>query len=83
MEMTPAAKYGLGSGARGLRMMEGDALANKCIKRRRRESPAPAISCNEGEQQQKRSTTTAGGVKRSSRFRGVSRFDMQIYFLIN
>lgn len=33
--MTPE-KYGLGPGERGLRMLEGDALANKCIKRRRR-----------------------------------------------
>jgi hypothetical protein len=75
-----AAKYGLGPGARRLRMIEGDALANKCIKRRRRESPVPAISCNnEGQkqQQQKQQTaTTTTGVKRSSRFRGVSRFDI-------
>lgn len=79
--MTPE-KYGLGPGERGLRMLEGDALANKCIKRRRREPSAPTISCNEGEQQQKQSTTTSG-VKRSSRFRGVSRFDIEIFFLIH
>ncbi|KAE8023315.1 hypothetical protein FH972_009025 [Carpinus fangiana] len=78
MEMIhQAAKYGLGPGARRLRMIEGDALANKCIKKRRRESPVPAISRNnEGQQQQQQkqqTTTTTTVVKRSSRFRGVSR----------
>ncbi|XP_041016224.1 AP2-like ethylene-responsive transcription factor At1g16060 [Juglans microcarpa x Juglans regia] len=72
--------------------MEGrrdDALAtsNKCVKRRRRNSSAPALSCSNilGDQQQKQpqavadksitttTTITSTGVKRSSRFRGVSR----------
>ncbi|KAF5443270.1 hypothetical protein F2P56_035840 [Juglans regia] len=66
-----------------------DALAtsNKCVKRRRRNSSAPALSCSNilGDQQQKQpqavadesttttTTTTSTGVKKSSRFRGVSR----------
>lgn len=48
----------------------------------RRESPVPAISCNNEGQQQKQqkqqTATTTTGVKRSSRFRGVSRFDIYL-----
>ncbi|GMY26062.1 AP2-like ethylene-responsive transcription factor At1g16060 [Fagus crenata] len=71
----------MSQGLRCLYMMEGDhALPVKCAKRRRRDhsSAAAAISCNEGDQQQQQPqadqpTMTVSGVKRSSRFRGVSR----------
>jgi hypothetical protein len=78
----------MSQGLRCLYMMEGDhALPVKCAKRRIRDhsSAAAAISCNEGDQQQKQPqadqpTTTVSGVKRSSRFRGVSRFKYIILF---
>nr|QNI23758.1 AP2/ERF transcription factor [Camptotheca acuminata] len=58
-------------------MVEGDASVNKCVNRRRRDLSVFSLSCNDkggGQQQlpidQPKATTT---VKRSSRFRGVSR----------
>lgn len=68
---------------RGLSAMETDISMTKCVKRRRR-SPSLA-SLNQGVEQLQQSvvvdqpnvaatTTTTTTVKRSSRFRGVSRF---------
>ena len=89
MEINTAVKSGhLSLGVRRINMMEGEeALANTCVKRRRRNnSSAPAITCSiEGDQQQKQpqadQATTVGSVKRSSRFRGVSRFNIELCFL--
>lgn len=87
MEIKNAVKSELSPGVRRLCMMEGDTLANnKCVKRRRRDySSAAALSCNmEGDQQQKQpqpdQPTTVTGVKRSSRFHGVSRFNIEFCF---
>nr|POE91282.1 ethylene-responsive transcription factor wri1 [Quercus suber] len=81
MEIKNAVKSELSPGVRRLCMMEGDTLANnKCVKWRQRDySSAAALSCNmEGDQQQKQpqpdQPTTVTGVKRSSRFHGVSRW---------
>ncbi|KAK8659257.1 hypothetical protein V6N13_029465 [Hibiscus sabdariffa] len=51
-------------------MVEGDAIDIKCIKRRRRDHSNGALGCNNQQQQPQPAATT---VKRSSRFRGVSR----------
>lgn len=61
-------------GRRRLSMADGEALEARCVKRRRRDSAAIALSCNPQQQQQvldQASMPTT--VKRSSRFRGVSR----------
>lgn len=78
-------------GRRPLCTIEVDALVSKCVKRRRRDSsavaaaPVPGNSDQQGDQRLKQqaqadqsptSTTTTTTVKRSSRFRGVSRSDM-------
>lgn len=87
MEIKNAVKSELSPGVPRLCMMEGDTLANnKCVKRQRRDySFAAALSCNmEGDQQQKQpqpdQPTTVTGVKRSSRFRGVIRFNIEFCF---
>ena len=87
MEIKNAVKSELSPGVPRLCMMEGDTLANnKCVKRQRRDySSAAALSCNmEGVQQQKQpqpdQPTTVTGVKRSSRFRGVIRFNIEFCF---
>ncbi|EEF42186.1 conserved hypothetical protein [Ricinus communis] len=70
------------TGRRGLCLIEGEAMETKCIKRRRRDSSLALLSSNDQQQQQphgdQNTTATAAGatattVKRSSRFRGVSR----------
>ncbi|XVF03392.1 hypothetical protein REPUB_Repub04eG0257300 [Reevesia pubescens] len=77
MEMVTA-KSDLSPGRRRLCMAEGDSIETKCIKRRRRDPSTAALGCNnqQGEQQQQQLQgyqPTATTVKRSSRFRGVSR----------
>ncbi|XVE91432.1 hypothetical protein REPUB_Repub01dG0009200 [Reevesia pubescens] len=73
------AKSKLSPGRRRLCMTEGDTIETKCIKRRRRDPSTAALGCNkqQGEQQQQQQLQsdqpTATTVKRSSRFRGVSR----------
>ncbi|XVF85994.1 hypothetical protein PTKIN_Ptkin17bG0165300 [Pterospermum kingtungense] len=77
------AKAELSPGRRRLSMAEGDSIETKCIKRRRRDPNTGALGCKnqEGEQQrqqqqqqqQRGDQPTATTVKRSSRFRGVSR----------
>ncbi|KAJ7953762.1 AP2-like ethylene-responsive transcription factor [Quillaja saponaria] len=64
----------------GLCIIESEAMPSKCVKRRRRDSSTTTLSCNEqqgGELQQQQlpqaDQTTTSSVKRSSRFRGVSR----------
>ncbi|XP_050371977.1 AP2-like ethylene-responsive transcription factor At1g79700 [Argentina anserina] len=68
------------TGKRPICMIEVDALVNKCVKRRRRDtSTGVSATVNNADQQQKTqpnpqsSATTTTTVKRSSRFRGVSR----------
>nr|QNI23761.1 AP2/ERF transcription factor [Camptotheca acuminata] len=77
MEMTSVKAEVMNSGRRRLCMVEGDAPVTKCVMRRRRDPSAVALGCNidQGKQQQLQllpvdQPTT---VKRSSRFRGVSR----------
>ncbi|KAA8529461.1 hypothetical protein F0562_033740 [Nyssa sinensis] len=81
MEMTAVKSEAISPVRQRLRMVEGDASVTKCVNRRRRDQSAFALSCSDqGEQQQQQlqlqlqpppiATTT---VKRSSRFRGVSR----------
>ncbi|KAK1379086.1 AP2-like ethylene-responsive transcription factor [Heracleum sosnowskyi] len=71
----------LGSGSRSLCNVESDISMTKCVKRRRR---SPSLAQGVGQQQSKppglplpdpptAATTTTTTVKRSSRFRGVSR----------
>ncbi|XVE85923.1 hypothetical protein DITRI_Ditri17bG0130900 [Diplodiscus trichospermus] len=78
MEMVTA-KSELSPGRRRFCMVEGDTIETKCIKRRRRDPSTGALGCNDqqGEQQQQQELRgdqpTATTVKRSSRFRGVSR----------
>ncbi|XWS34050.1 hypothetical protein CRYUN_Cryun21dG0005900 [Craigia yunnanensis] len=77
MEMVTA-KSELSPGRRRLCMAEGASIETKCIKRRRRDPSTGAPGCNnqQGEQQQQQlrgDQPTATTVKRSSRFRGVSR----------
>ena len=81
MEMVTV-KSELSPGRRRLCMAEGDTIETKCIKRHRRDPSTGALGCNnqQGEQQQKQlqgDQPTATTVKRSSRFRGVSRFYMR------
>ncbi|POO00015.1 AP2/ERF transcription factor [Trema orientale] len=76
MEMT--VKSELCPGKRHVCLFEGDnnATPAKCVKRRRRDSTAVLLSCKDqqGEDQSATTTTTTTTtVKRSSRFRGVSR----------
>lgn len=74
-------------GKRPICMIDVDALVNKCVKRRRRDSSTAVSPTGHSvdQQQQKQTnhqssttttTTTTTTVKRSSRFRGVSRFDI-------
>ncbi|XP_017970512.1 PREDICTED: AP2-like ethylene-responsive transcription factor At1g79700 [Theobroma cacao] len=75
MEMITA-KSEMGPGRRRLCMAEGDNIEIKCIKRRRRDPSTGSLGCynQQGEQQQQQGDQpTATTVKRSSRFRGVSR----------
>ncbi|XP_021299610.1 AP2-like ethylene-responsive transcription factor At1g79700 [Herrania umbratica] len=75
MEMITA-KSEMGPRRRRLCMAEGDNIETKCIKRRRRDPSTGSLCCNnqQGEQQQQQGDQpTATTVKRSSRFRGVSR----------
>ncbi|KAF6159943.1 hypothetical protein GIB67_033027 [Kingdonia uniflora] len=64
-------------GKRSLSVANVDVPEVKCVKRRRRESTRAAEVCNDPQQQQRQTstttTTTTTTVKRSSRFRGVSR----------
>uniref|UniRef100_A0A7N0UZY1 AP2/ERF domain-containing protein n=1 Tax=Kalanchoe fedtschenkoi TaxID=63787 RepID=A0A7N0UZY1_KALFE len=68
------------TGRRGMRVMDGN-TATRCVKRRRRDPPlvaAVSVTSDEAEQKQPRvdgaaPAATATTVKRSSRFRGVSR----------
>lgn len=85
MELVTA-KSELSPGRRGLCATEGDSTTEtKCIKRRRRSDPSNGNN-NQGEQQQqqkqqvKGDQPTATTVKRSSRFRGVSRFLIYMRF---
>ncbi|OMO58715.1 hypothetical protein CCACVL1_25405 [Corchorus capsularis] len=78
MEMVTA-KSELSPGRRRLCMAEGESIETKCIKRRRRDPSSVSLGGNnqQGEQQQQQQLQndqpTATTVKRSSRFRGVSR----------
>lgn len=74
-----------------LLMMDGDsiAIATKCVKRRRRDSSMAVLGGNEqqGEQSEAQQPlmngqSTATTVKRSSRFRGVSRHVIFINILL-
>ncbi|KAL6190021.1 hypothetical protein ACLB2K_036422 [Fragaria x ananassa] len=62
-------------GKRPICMIEVDALVNKCVKRRRRDTSTAVstIVSNAVPNPQSSTTTTTTTVKRSSRFRGVSR----------
>lgn len=83
----------LSTGRRGLCLIEGDSVETKCIRRRRRDHSAVTLSCNDqqNDQQQQqsqgdKSNISATTVKRSSRFRGVSRFvtefrSLQVFLL--
>lgn len=82
MEMITA-KSEMGPGRRRLCMAEGDNIETKCIKRRRRDPSTGSLGCynQQGEQQQQQGDQpTATTVKRSSRFRGVSRFYIISWF---
>ncbi|KAK9277451.1 hypothetical protein L1049_006995 [Liquidambar formosana] len=83
MEMT-SVKSEASPGRRRLCLVEGDIAETKYVKRRRRDPSALALGCidHQGEQQQQQpqpqppqveQSTTTTTVKRSSRFRGVSR----------
>ncbi|KAL5553927.1 hypothetical protein UlMin_041328 [Ulmus minor] len=69
----------IGHGKRQMSVLEGEIMSGKCIKRRRRDSCGVGIGCKEQQVEQQKqqlpnqSVTTATTVKRSSRFRGVSR----------
>ena len=89
MEMTRNTGDQINPGRLRLCMMEEERSAGetgKCIKRRRRDPSAFALSCNiidqQSDQQQQprslgdRTVAVATTVKRSSRFRGVSRFNL-------
>ncbi|XVF43059.1 hypothetical protein PTKIN_Ptkin02bG0010500 [Pterospermum kingtungense] len=73
------AKSELSPARRPLCLAEGGTIETKCIRRRRRDPSTGALGCNnQGEQQRQRQRLqgdqpTATTVKRSSRFRGVSR----------
>ncbi|XP_022726716.1 AP2-like ethylene-responsive transcription factor At1g16060 [Durio zibethinus] len=63
---------------RRLRMAESDTIETKCTKRRRRDTSTGALGCNNKQEEQQQQQLqgdqpTATTVKRSSRFRGVSR----------
>ena len=64
-------------GRRRMCPADGEVQAVRCVKRRRRDPASFAVGChyNQGQQpqQQNDQTTVATTVKRSSRFRGVSR----------
>lgn len=86
MEMTAAVKSELSPAKRHLFIFEGDNnVVTTCIKRRRRDSSSStvAVGCKEQQQADDQPQTQANQsavaanttpVKRSSRFRGVSRF---------
>ena len=82
MEMITVVKSEVSPVRRRLCEMEGELPVAKCGKRRRREPNALALGCTNQADQQKpqqlqavdQSTTTTTTVKRSSRFRGVSRY---------
>jgi len=88
MEMTRNTGDQISLGRRRLCMIEEERRAGetgKCIKRRRRDPSTFALSCNindqQSDQQQQqslgdRTAAVATTVKRSSRFRGVSRFNL-------
>ena len=82
MEKTAVKSELIGHGKRQMSVLEGEIMSGKCIKRRRRDSCGVGIGCKEQQVEQQKqqlpnqSVTTATTVKRSSRFRGVSRFDM-------
>ncbi|KAA8533013.1 hypothetical protein F0562_032870 [Nyssa sinensis] len=76
MEMSSVKSEMMSSGRRRLCMVEGDVPVAKCVKRRRRDPSAVALGCNDpGKQQQLQlpPVDQPSTVKRSSRFRGVSR----------
>ncbi|KAH0973740.1 hypothetical protein GBA52_025896 [Prunus armeniaca] len=67
-------------GRRRLSTADRETEATRSVKRRRRDPPAVAVSCdnNQSEQQlpqKPADPTSATTMKRSSRFRGVSRFE--------
>jgi len=89
MEMTRNTGDQISLGRRRLCIIEEERRAGetgKCIKRRRRDPSTFALSCNindqQSDQQQQqqslgdRTAAVATTVKRSSRFRGVSRFNL-------
>ncbi|KAE8716084.1 putative Pectate lyase family protein [Hibiscus syriacus] len=57
--------------------VKGNAIDTKCIKRRRRDHSNGALGCNN--QQLQGDQPIATTVKRSSRFRGVSRFEAHLW----
>lgn len=63
-------------GKRPICMIEVDALVNKCVKRRRRDTSTAVSTIVSNAVPNPQSSTTTTTVKRSSRFRGVSRFNM-------
>ncbi|KAH0991483.1 hypothetical protein GBA52_002966 [Prunus armeniaca] len=86
MDHLTSVKSELSQGRRPLCLIEVDALVNKCVKRRRRDSsavvaPAGCSDQQQGDQRPQQQAQQAGQstvattttVKRSSRFRGVSR----------
>lgn len=88
MDHLTSVKSELSQGRRPLCIIEVDALVNKCVKRRRRDSsavvaPAGCSDQQQGDQRPQQQAQQAGQstvattttVKRSSRFRGVSRSD--------
>ncbi|KAL6186886.1 hypothetical protein ACLB2K_043005 [Fragaria x ananassa] len=60
-------------GKRPICMIEVDALVNKCVKRRRRDTSTAVSTIVSNAVPNPQSSTTTTTVKRSSRFRGVSR----------
>ncbi|OMO77448.1 hypothetical protein COLO4_25164 [Corchorus olitorius] len=60
-------------GRRRLCSVDGEVKPVRCVKRRRRDPASVALGCDDNQGQQNDQPTAATTVKRSSRFRGVSR----------
>lgn len=62
---------------RALVMVDGEVQSPRCVKRRRRDTAVTSLGCDDNQSQQQQNDQISGAaattVKRSSRFRGVSR----------
>ncbi|KAH0973738.1 hypothetical protein GBA52_025894 [Prunus armeniaca] len=70
---------------RRLSTVDREAQESRCVKRRRRDPAAVAVSCDNSQSekhlpQKPADQTSATTTKRSSRFRGVSRFESETNF---